>query len=305
VILVEFSDSEKENIFKKILQMYDKKEFHTFAQIKNKLIGEYNYSKILDVILEMEEINLLNVDNFEADNDIMDSLKEKTSFIGQNKSYTDISEIKLGFIGEKELGEKIKEKALDYGYSKIEIQTFGDHIKEQNIKQFFENKDFVIVDISIWNPYYLDIINSIAIELNRPWLLIEGIVDTVNYSIGPIFHGRDTGCYECYRNRLKSNDEFLPYNQSYEIFLRNGKKASKPDAVPKLVKDIVSSIVVVDISKFIGGWYIPETWKANLMFNTQDFMITKHHFLKAPVCPVCNPTIDYNPHPWLESVTLK
>lgn len=305
VIIVEFSDLEKESLFNKILKLYNEKEFYTFIQLKSKLVKDYPYDKILDVIQELLECDLLNADNFEVDDEIVPLSPQQISFMNPNKSFSDLSEIKLGIIGEKAFGEIIKEKALIYGYSLINLLYFNDNLEEQDIRNMFEANDFVIVDTSLWNPYYMDLINETALKLNRPWLLVEGLVDMINYSIGPIFHGQETGCYECYKNRLRSNDEFLVYTQSYESYLKKGKKSSKCDTVPKLVKDLAADIIIMDISKFIGSWYIPETWRTCLMVNTQNFTVTKHYFLKAPICQVCNPILDYNPHPWLESVTLK
>ena len=307
VIVIEFSDSEKESIFKEILNLYEKQDYYTFLQIKEKLISKYPYEKVFDVIQELQDCCLLTEDNFEASPDecIKITHPDEISPFNFNKQFDNIPEAKLGYIGDKELGEIIKTKAVEYGYEKWDAHYLSDKIEESIIRDIFENNDFIIVDSSIWNPYIMELSNEIALELKRPWLLIEGMVDFINFSIGPLFHGRETGCYECYKNRLRSNDEFILYTQSYEAYLKKNKKSAKPDIVQKLVKDFIACITIMDISKFIAGWYIPETWRTCLMVNIQTFCITKHPFLKAPVCYKCNPLIDYNPYPWLESVTLK
>ena len=306
-IVIEFSDTEKEAMFKDILDLYEKQNYYTFLQIKEKLILKYPYEKILDVIQELQDCCLLTEDNFETDIDEnvkRTNLNNIPSF-SFNKQFGSIPQTRLGYVGDKELGEIIKTKAIEYGYEKWDAHYLNENIEESIIRNVFENNDFIIVDSSIWNPYIMELINEIAIELKRPWLLVEGLVDFIYFSIGPIFHGRETGCYECYKNRLRSNDEFRLYTQSYEAYLKKDKKSAKPDLVQKLVKDFIACIIIMDISKFIGGWYIPETWRTCLMVNIQNFCITKHPFLKAPICYKCNPLLDYNPYPWLESVTLK
>lgn len=302
-ITISFIDEEKELIFKDILDLYEKKDFYTFQQIQEKLISKFPYSKILDVIQELQAVSILNSDNLEENPEIS---KKETAFLPWlNEEYKPLSEIRIGFIGEKELGEKIKEKAITYKYKDIDINKLNDKTQESDIKNLMSLNDFVIVDSSIWNPYLMEQINDIALTLNCPWLLIDGLIDPINYSIGPIFHGQDSGCYECYRNRIRSNDEFFPYTKAYENYLKQDKKTAKPDIVSESIKDIIANIVVMDISKYLGGWYPPETWRASLIFNTQNYQSSKHNFLKAPICYKCNPTLDYNTSPWLESITLK
>jgi ribosomal protein S12 methylthiotransferase accessory factor len=234
VIIIEFSDSEKESVFKDILHLYEEQTFYTFLQLKTKLISKYSYEKILDVVRELQECQLLTDDNFETDIE-EDKLNNITSFISNNQ-FGNLSEIKLGYIGDKELGRKIKDRAGEYGYEKFNMHQLNDKLGESEIRLIFENNDFIIIDSSIWNPCLMELINEIALELKRSWLLVEGLVDYAFFSIGPLFHGRETGCYECYKNRLRSNDEFLHYTQSYEAYLKKEKKSAKPDIVPKLVE---------------------------------------------------------------------
>lgn len=302
-ITISFIDDEKELIFKNIIDLYEKKDFYTFQQIQRKLISKFPYSKILDVIQELYAVSILNSDNLEESSEI---LKNETDFLPWlNEEYKSLSEIKIGFIGEKELGVKIKEKALLSKYKEVSIRNLDGKVDESEIKKIISENDFLIVDSSVWDPYLMEQVNDIALSLNCPWLLIDGLIDPVNYSIGPIFHGQDSGCYECYRNRVRSNDEFFSYTKVYENYLRENRKMAKPDVVSEPIKDIIANIVVMDISKYLGGWYPPETWRASLIFNSQNYQFSKHNFLKAPICYKCNPILDYNTSPWLESITLK
>ena len=180
---------------------------------------------------------------------------------------------------------------------------FGETL--ESIKKLITDSDFLIIDLSRWSPYHIDLINRMALELNKPWLLIEGMIDETNFSIGPIFHGKETGCYDCYKSRLRANDEFSSYTKAYEDHLRNKKKFAKSAEVPTLIKLYIASIVILDISKYIGEWFIPETWRSILVFNTVSYALNKSAFLKAPLCYTCKPELDYSPSPWFESITLK
>ncbi len=301
VIVIEFSDEEKKKIFESVIKLYDKKDFYTFSQLVKKLSGDFPHEKILDVIKEFLDCSLLNSENFENEPEEIPEQSSIPSWI--NQEYKDLSDVSLGFIGDKEFAERFKEKVSFYEYKSCNYLDIYS-VNEAKIEKLFATNDFLIVDTSRWNPYYTDLINEIALKNDKPWLLVEGLIDPANFSMGPIFHGKETGCYECYSKRLRSNDEFQTYTMAYEKFLRSDKKTSKPDEIKTIVKDLVATIIIMDISKYIGGWYIPEMWRTSIVINTGNFVISKHFFLKAPICYTCKPELDYNQSPWFESVTL-
>lgn len=302
VIIIEFSDEEKEEIFKDIIACYNKKNFYTFKQLTDKLGKQYPHDKILDVVQELSNCSLLDGDNFEPEQG--NESAENSMPVWMDQEFKDLNDIKLGFIGDSAFGERLQEKAQMYEYKGFEILTVEEKLNEKNIQKIFRDTDFLLVDLTNWNPYYIEFINDLALQNDKPWLLIDGAIDAISFSIGPIFHGKETGCYECYRSRIRSNDEFLMYTDAYEKYLRKGKKTSKPQEVSLLVKDFASTIILMDISKYIGGWYVPETWRASLILNSTNYSISRHDFLKAPLCYKCKPELDYNSSPWFESVTL-
>ena len=88
-------------------------------------------------------------------------------------------------------------------------------------------------------------------------------------------------------------------------YLETEKASAKPDLnIQPVVKDMASAIVIADMLKFLYAWYPPETWKCCILINPSNYEVEKHTFIKAPICHVCKPALDYNPAPWLESVTL-
>ena len=304
VIAIEFIDQEKENIFLAIIGMYNEKDYYTFKQLNERLSKKYPYAKILDVVQELTDCYILNDDNFEPGSDLHRTESEYATYMCDTGNIKDLAQITIGYIGEESLGLLLKEKAVSYEYKSFNILLNNDSVTEKSISDFVKKHDFIIFDSSEWNPYITDIMNTECLKQNRPWLYVDGPIDLVNYGIGPLFHGKDTGCYECYRNRVRSNDEFFSFTDSYEKYLTDNKKKSKSEVVNNLTKDIVSSIIIMEVSKYMGGWYPPETWRATLIFNTQNYQLARHDFLKAPICYKCKPVLDYNPSPWLESVTL-
>lgn len=305
ILVIEFSDKEKDLIFQEILDRYDKEDFCTFKMLRKVLVPKYSYEKVLDVISHLQECALLNTENFEAEENIFPAEVPMMDPIWVDKEFKDLSALHIGHIGEKEFAQIIKEKAELYDYKYFHFLEMTDELQDQEMVRLFENSDFVIVDLLLWNPYRMERINRIALDTKKPWLLVEGLVDMTNFSVGPIFHGKETGCYACYSRRLRANDEYFVYNVAYANYLQDRRQCAKPDKISVLVKEWMASVVVLDISKYIGGWYVPETWRNSLIFNTQNYMVAKQPFLKAPICTECKPELDYNPSPWFESVTLK
>jgi bacteriocin biosynthesis cyclodehydratase domain-containing protein len=157
-----------------------------------------------------------------------------------------------------------------------------------------------------WAPYYIEKINLYALKYNKPWLYIGGI-EEISIKIGPLFYGKETGCYNCLISRIKSNHEYPEHLQSYETFLRENKIASKPDIVPNvnIIYSIIASLTMLEVMRFIEEWSLPVTWRTLIVLNIFDYDLSKHTLLKMPFCEACKPKLEYNPAPWLEEITLK
>ena len=64
-------------------------------------------------------------------------------------------------------------------------------------------------------------------------------------------------------------------------------------------------MTLLEVKKFIMQWSIPSTWRTIIKIDIDSFDLDKHSLLKKPFCEVCKPKLEYNPAPWLESITLK
>ena len=298
--LIEFTDIEKENIFKEIINLYSHQSKHSLLSLQKKL-KNVNSFKLLDVVKELQSCSVLNKENFETEEP---DIQEYPIYTHQRELRL-VKDINLSYLGDESFGHIIKEIALKSNYEKVQNYSLK-NLEEKDIHSIIDKSDFIIVDSFEWNPIQMSIINEYALATNKPWLIIEGINHSGKFSMGPIFHGKYTGCYQCYKSRLNSNDEFFTYSKSYEEYLTNNNLNAKPDDdISTSLKYIVASTAILEITKYIEGWYPPEVWKGTLLFNSYNYQVERHEFLKAPLCPKCKPHLDYNQAPWFESVTLK
>lgn len=302
-LIFEFPCPEEEKIFLAILNLLEKSAILNFKSIQKELC-HFEQSKVLDVVQELQKCTLLNSSNYS------DYVQEHTSTTDTYCKWHGISafsgQCKLCFIGHKQLGERIVDKAKSQGYTSIDvIYTPTDVFSETKIKEIAKTYDFVIMDATFWNPLLLSCFNTAMLAQNKPWLYIDGMIDNANYSIGPIFHGKETGCYECLVSRMESNDFNRPYTEAYRKYLTERNIFSKNKICSIPIEDIVASIVILDVNKYMLGLGVPETWKNLLLLNISNYSVTKHYFLKNPLCEECNPKLPYTISPWMETITLK
>jgi bacteriocin biosynthesis cyclodehydratase domain-containing protein len=294
---IEFTDPAKEQIFKDIVKLYDSRDKISYLTIQ-KLLNISDTNRLLDVVKELQGCDILNELNFETETPNISDLYPNEI------NHKPVSELTISYIGDIVFGKLVKSKSAEYNIKQFALHSI-DEMTDEMIEYILKHSDFTIVDSLTWNPYKMRVINKKALEHTKPWLLIEGLTFSRKFSVGPIFYGRYTGCYDCYKNRVRSNDEFVNFNDSYERYLEVNNASAKPDLnIQPVVKDIAAAIVIADVLKYLYSWYPPETWKCCALINPSNYEVEKHTFIKAPICHSCKPELDYNPAPWLESVTL-
>ncbi len=308
IITVEFDDKDKKHIFEKIIQLSSNRNMESISEIIDYLCKNHKKSKVYDVINNLIELDMIEEENPKVNfnSELYEQVKywNKNGFESADKLQHIIENTQLLIMGNNILTTKVHERALESGFhlSKVEELNFDDFCIA-DIKQMIAASDFFIVDAEQWNPYFLEEINYIALELDKPWIIIMGINDS-KLSVGPLFVGRETGCYNCLNSRLKSNMEFLPHFEEYEKYLKSNKKSARNGGGPIVAYDILASISILETMKFITNWAVPALYKSYITLDFHSYDIFVHPLLKIPGCPACKPEHEMHPAPWLEPIIL-
>ncbi|MFO7827411.1 MAG: TOMM precursor leader peptide-binding protein [Bacteroidales bacterium] len=296
--VLEFDDKEREYIFLEIASHLKQNNDLTLKDLRGKLQSKTNESKVIDVLKALDEYRLLP---FEISREITDTKESSDNQYSSDVKQT--SDFVLSIFGQGKLTEKIEKQTSIENFKNVKSHLFSDKL---DTEKEVSNSDFLIVDANEWSPYYIELINELALKYNKPWLYVGGIEET-SIKIGPLFYGKETGCYNCLIRRIKSNHDNPTFLNSYENYLKYNKKSAKPDIIPNsgIIYNIVANLALLEVMKFIEAWSLPVTWRCVLNLNIISLDLRKHNLLKIPFCEVCKPKLEYNPAPWLEAITLK
>jgi thiazole/oxazole-forming peptide maturase SagC family component len=295
---LEFDDKEREDIFLNIVSQLNQKNDLTLQKLKQKVQTKTNESKVIDVLNTLDKHHFLSS---EISKELMG--KDKKSENKYSSDVKKISDFVLSIFGQGELTNKISTQANSENFKNVKTHLYSDKLDMQKIVL---ESDFIIIDANEWSPFHIELINKFALKHNKPWLYVGGIEGT-SIKIGPLFYGKETGCYNCLISRIKSNHEHPAFLISYEDYLKRNKQSSKPDIIPSsdIIHNIIANLTLLEVVKFIETWSLPITWRSMISFDITNLTSLKHTLLKKPFCEVCKPKLEYNPSPWLEAITLK
>jgi bacteriocin biosynthesis cyclodehydratase domain-containing protein len=307
-----FSSDEEQDIFEEILSKLQTDKPEKMSVILDALYEKYPKEKVYNVVNELNEFDLLEDESiYEV---YASNLGPQLSFWSLNagapnaltakETQERIRTTNLAVLGSGVSQQLIADKAKISGFENVLQVSISEKTDEAEVRSIIENCDFFIYDADEWNPHFLELVNKTAFEFDKPWILFNGIVD-LKASVGPLFKGRETGCYNCLMSRIKSNMEFIPYFNEFEKHLADNKKSGARQGAPIVLYDMAASICIMEALKYITEWAIPILYKNFITINAMGLEVKVHPFLKAPVCDVCTPNIEFNPAPWLEPVTLK
>ncbi len=212
---------------------------------------------------------------------------------------------KVAIFGNGKISEKLYERLVSSS-EEVSLYKFED-VNTEKIKTILFQVDFTFVDASRWAPYYIKNINNEAIKLEKPWLLIDGKTSS-NPTIGPLFYGKDTGCYECLIERYQNNLTEKSIFSSYLNYLDSNRVVSKVESdviKNENIQNLLVDYALLEYENFMSGWNKPETYRTLLEINTNKYEIIKHKLLKVPYCTTCNPELEYSSSPWLADISLK
>lgn len=293
VLYLDFESEEEEFVFR---------EFVANANSKGKYFRWDTFLAELDENLRNIAIDLRQTLEAEGIFQICDSeMNTQTLTPAQMK----LSSYSLCILGASILANEIINEAQTFPFREIISLEMTSDMNEEEIETVLSRASFAIVETHRWSPYHMDLINELCLKYNIPWLHVDGIKNG-SCSLGPLFWGRRLGCYRCLIGRKFSNMTDLSSQISYEAFLRNMRKFSCPDTtfLESSYLKILSQFVLVETIKFIEAFAVPCTWRTIVEINISNLEFKKSYLLKHPFCPTCTPSLEYNPAPWLEEVSL-
>lgn len=224
-------------------------------------------------------------------------------------SFHNIPEKTVLVLSEHEaLVAQLKHQLKSYPYKRVVYRKYADFPLEdtqQAIERFLDKEkiDFAIADGQVWAPAFLSALNAEALRRKLPWLFVNGIA--AGYiKWGPLFYGKETGCWHCLQDRIKSQHAYPTFLHAYETFLVAQKRAATPDTfhytsiyVPLLVQWIV-----LELFSFFELHFPIPSWRTLCVLNLQTYELKRHTLLKQPYCLACRPVLQYSLSPWLEEV---
>lgn len=292
---LEFDTEEKEDLFLRIVAAIKDNPDSSLKELKQKISHQHNEAAALDLLHSLHEYNLLPTA-------ISTELSNAAGAINNTHSNKGV----LVIAGQGAYAEQLLQAARKHPFKEVIFAPYATLQTEESIRELVAAADFLLVDGNEWSPYHNELINSYCLKYNKPWLYTAG-VEGMSLKIGPLFYGRETGCYHCLSGRIKSNHELPHYLQGYETYLRNSKMPAQPDHIPsrEIVYAIAANMALLEVMKFLEDWSLPATWRTMLSLNLSSMQLVKHPLLKQPFCEVCKPQLEYNAAPWLEAITLK
>lgn len=301
IYTVEFSDPDKAAIFRQVAEAIKADILKSFSSLRKGLESNYEKAKVMDVLHEMQEYGFLPHEYLAVLNE-----GKEAEAANNPKAGRPLTGSKIGILGHGELFDALYKKAQLSSYLSVNSMDLAKSPEREKLEAFMEKMDFLIVEGSHWNPFYMDLINKIATGQNKPWMYVSGL-EGASAKIGPIFLGGEAGCYRCLAKRLESQHPYLELHMSYGESLREKQTMSMPDILPgrEWVNDMVASWAMMEANKYLIEWSVPEVWRAYLSMDLFSYEVQRHLLLKVPYCEVCKPKLDYHAAPWLEPITLK
>lgn len=311
---VQFDDEEKEKIFLNLVEYLQKKDTVTIIDAKQFLMQKkYSEPFVLDVLNNCIENDILVKFDYNKAEETIFSLQSGEINTPQEKEsiYLQCATKKIVIMGDGELSDILQQTLKKYPYKHIDVKKtkdFNNDNLSDELQKWMEkeNMDFILVNAQEWNPYFLYHFNSVALKLNKPWLLINGIENN-SLRIGPLFYGKESGCLHCLQTRQKANMEHASFFAAYENFLMDKKMVASLDYYPNqtIYFNIISQLIQLELFYFFEEWQVPNTWRNMFYFNVNNYKTEYHTLLKLPYCEVCKPELKKSITPWLDGIIEK
>jgi bacteriocin biosynthesis cyclodehydratase domain-containing protein len=207
----------------------------------------------------------------------------------------------IGLISASALGDALKAQPV---LKKAERLDLARRNVADAFPDFIARHELVVFDASAASPSLLSAYNRAAIARSRPWLLVQGMFEGAGH-VGPLFMGSETGCYDCFRARLRSNAAGLASLTRYENWLDETGRLSRAASIPSAsFLNLVAAVAAMEIEKFLTGFDLAQSFGYLLDINMRTYSVTPHRLYKAPFCETCAGPFEDRTAPWLDAITL-
>lgn len=218
------------------------------------------------------------------------------------REISSLSERSIGLVSASPLGDALKAQPV---LKKAERLDLSRRNVTEAFPGFISRHELVVFDASSASPSLLSAYNRAAIAQSRPWLLVQGMFEGAGH-VGPLFLGGETGCYDCFRARLRSNAAGLASLSRYETWLDDTGRLSRAASTPSSsFLNLIASVAAIEIEKFLAGFDLAQSFGYLLDINMRSYNVTAHRLYQAPFCETCAGPFEDRTAPWLDAITLE
>ncbi len=292
VMHVSFTHKEEKALFDALLGLHPKK----YKPTLKKLMATYGKEQVYAFFSKLKDAGLVFYDEDQLDNGQIYGREKLAELYKEN-----LKKKHIGLLGHGMISTHLKNCSLKNSILYLDIKK---NKSESDLDSFVKNKDFLIVDASSYHPETLSNINKLAFDQNVPWLLVQGIFEGMGH-VGPLFYTHETGCYECFKARLRSNTMAQKTYDRYETWLVDQKAFSKSAHTALSSYELfLSQLVVMEVEKFLLDYSFAQSYGTLLEVDFRDYSVKPHRLYKKPFCQICYQDIEYRPAPWMDAITL-
>ena len=276
------------------------------------LLSEFKKKDVVDILYSLDKLGLLTVDSVvrkhRSENEIRSINSD--SFLPyrakKNKNKADRSSPRLILIGHGILADKLALSLRNADIRFIRLSSTGAIDKEperkphqtkkknttgkqstylysSHLTQFMKKTELIVVAEDYPNLVLFEKINELCFKKNKAWLRAS-FDDNMGY-IGPLVVPRKTSCFNCCELRLVTNSP----HYEYELWINRKNIPKKKLLVPEYFAQILSTMCMSEILRFLSGRKNPKTLDQLLVLDTQQVNTTRHSVITHPNCILCNP----------------
>lgn len=291
-VRVDFDDDIDKKMFDYIVDNNDK----SIASLLKAMIKLADRQRVFDFFDKLRQARLIQ---FESGQGLFEGRVSEASPIAEQ--ILQIRSRPIGVIGNASLAQYLTRQP---NFVHSEIADWDILHDEAAARAFAQKNDLVIVDAVGATPGALLKFNKVALESKTPWMIVQGVFDNAGH-VGPIFSGGDTGCFQCFHTRLRSNAGSLAAFDGYAAWLNKTGKAPAQASLPsEAYPAYLASIVALEAEKFLGEYDITQSYGYLLDVNFRDYSVKPHRLYKVPFCEACGGEFEHRTAPWLESISL-